>query len=246
MIKRINKTIKLVYENRIKILPEGLKNKINIFWEECIKQNPTLFNGEDYVVEKFEENDDEIVMHVVKSDFAHYLYDERVGIKNPEYRCISPWSGVLLLTSDNYWVVGQMNKLTSFADGFQIPGGAVDKKDIKDGKIDINENLKREVKEEVNLDLDKIDYKIEFLEYPTEKRNTYGFLAIGKLDMTKAEFEKFFKEYQNYLVKNNLEVEFEKLIFFTKGKAVQEYDAYDNPKRAYMRELLEEVEKIDE
>ena len=64
--------------------------------------------------------------------------------------------------------------------------------------------------------------------------------------MTKAEFEKFFKEYQNYLVKNNLEVEFEKLIFFTKGKAVQEYDAYDNPKRAYMRELLEEVEKIDE
>ena len=78
MIKRINKTIKLVYENRIKILPEGLKNKINIFWEECIKQNPTLFNGEDYVVEKFEENDDEIVMHVVKSDFAHYLYDERV------------------------------------------------------------------------------------------------------------------------------------------------------------------------
>ena len=54
MIKRINKTIKLVYENRIKILPEGLKNKNNIFWEEFIKQKSKLFNYEEYDVEKYE------------------------------------------------------------------------------------------------------------------------------------------------------------------------------------------------
>ena len=243
MIKRIEKKFKLLYDDRVIDLPKDLKEKINIFWEQCVEENPTLYNGDDYVVEKYEENDDEIVMHVVKSNFSHYLYDERVGIADQRYRCISLWSGLLLLTSDNYWVVGQMNKFTSFAGGFQIPGGAIDKKDIKGSIIDIYETLKREVKEEVNLDLDTIDYKFEFLEYPTDRRNAYGFLAIGKLDMTKAEFEQLFKEYQDYLIKNNLEVEFEKLIFLTKGNAVKEYDAYNNPKRLYLRTLLSEAEK---
>ena len=136
-------------------------------------------------------------MHVVKSNYAHYLYNERVGIPELKYKCISPWSGLLPLTNDGYWVVGQMAKTTSFAGGFQIPGGCVDKKDIKDNKIDMYENLKREVREEINLDLDKINFEFEFLECPTEKRNVYGFLAIGKLDMSKDEMQKHFDEYNH-------------------------------------------------
>ena len=244
MIKRITKKIVLEYEDRVIDLPDELRQAIDTFWQKAVQENPALYNGDDYAVESVEETENEIIMHVVKSNYAHYLYNERVGISELKYRCIAPWSGLLLLTNDGYWVVGQMAKTTSFAGGFQIPGGGVDKKDIKDNRIDMYENLKREVKEEVNLDLDKINFEFEFLECPMGKRNVYGFLAIGKLDMSKEELKKHFDEYQKYLIENGLEIEFEKLIFFTKGNSIQEYDTYDNPKRPYMRELLEEAEDI--
>ena len=242
MIKRIEKNFKLLYDDRVIDLPEDLKEKIKIFWKQCVEENPTLYNGDDYVVEKYEENEDEIVMHVVKSTFSHYLYDERVGIEDEIYRSITPWSGILLLTNDNFWVCGQMNKTTSYPEGFQIPGGGFDKKEFIGTHIDLVQNLKRELKEEVNLNLDDVDYEFKYIECPTKKRNVYGFLAIGNINMSKNELLNHFEDYKKYLEDNNLEVEFDNLVFFRKGNAVNELDSYNNPKRPYLRELLFEAD----
>ena len=67
---------------------------------------------------------------------------------------------------------------TSFPHGLQIPGGDIDIKDIKNEMIDITLNIKRELKEELNLNLDDIKYKIEFIEYPSQTRNAYGFTLM--------------------------------------------------------------------
>ena len=66
----------------------------------------------------------------------------------------------------------------SFPHGLQIPGGGIDIKDIKNEMIDITLNIKRELKEELNLNLDDIKYKIEFIEYPSQTRNAYGFTLM--------------------------------------------------------------------
>ena len=129
-IQKINKTVILKFEDREINLPNELKENIEKFWKEAIKKNPNLYNGEDYAVEKVTETEENIEMLVVKSNYAHYLYDERIGIEEEKYRCCSPWGGILLLTKDNYFVIGEMNSTTSIPYGIQISGGGIDVADI--------------------------------------------------------------------------------------------------------------------
>ena len=242
-IVKVEKPIILKFENRRIDLPIKLKENIENFWNNAIKENPNLYNGQDYVVEKVKETEENIEMLVVKSDYAHYLYDERVGIQKEEYRCCSPWGGILLLTKDDYFVIGEMNSTTSVPYCLQISGGGIDINDIENGVINIDLNIKRELKEELNLNLDDIDYKIEFIEYPSKTRNAYGFLAIGKINQTKDELTQHFKHYKEYLISNNLEVEFNKLIFLKKQRALQELDELPSNKRPYLRDLIKEAIK---
>ena len=240
---KVNKTVTLKFEDRKINLPNELKENIEKFWEEAIKRNPNLYNGEDYAVEKVTETEENIEMLVVKSNYAHYLYDERIGIEEEKYRCCSPWGGILLITKDDYFVIGEMDSTTSIPYGLQISGGGIDVADIENGTINIEYNIKRELKEELNLNLDDIDYKIEFIEYPNETRNAYGFIAIGKINQTKAELKRYFEEYKEHLLKNDLEVEFNRLIFLKKENALQELDDLPNYKRPYLRDLIKEVIK---
>ena len=242
-IIKVNKSITLKFEDRKINLPNELKENIEKFWKDAVKDNPNLYNGQDYVVEKVNETENKIEMLVVKSDYSHYLYNERVGIQQEKYRCCSPWGGILLLTKDNYFVIGEMNSTTSIPYGLQIAGGGIDVADIENGAINIESNIKRELKEELNLNLEDIDYKIEFMEDPNETRNAYGFIAIGKINQTKDELKRYFEEYKEYLLKNDLEVEFNKLIFLKKENAIQELDDLPNYKRQYLRDLIKEVVK---
>ena len=242
-IIKVNKSITLKFEDRKINLPNELKENIEKFWKDAVKDNPNLYNGQDYVVEKVNETENKIEMLVVKSDYSHYLYNERVGIQQEKYRCCSPWGGILLLTKDNYFVIGEMNSTTSIPYGLQIAGGGIDVADIENGAINIESNIKRELKEELNLNLEDIDYKIEFMEHPNETRNAYGFIAIGKINQTKDELKRYFEEYKEYLLKNDLEVEFNKLIFLKKENAIQELDDLPNYKRQYLRDLIKEVVK---
>ena len=242
MIKRIMKSINLEYTGQNINLPKNLNDKIEEFWSKAIIETPSLYNGEYFSVEKAIETDNEIIMKVSKTNYAHYLYDERIGINDEKYRCICPWSGILLITNDNYWVFGQASKKTSFPNGFQISGGGIDKKDIYNTKIDLTQNLKRELKEEMNLNLDEINYKFQYIEYPNKRRNAFGFIAVGKLNMSKKELQNHFIQYCKYLKNNNIEIEFNNLIFLKKGNAVKELDTYINPKREYLRELISKVD----
>lgn len=240
-IRKITKPIKLLYENKVIELPEDLKLKIKDFWVSAIKETPTLYNGKDFAIVKIEEQNKEIIIHTRSTSYAHYLYDERIGISDKNSRCITPWAGILLLTNDEYWVVGKMSKHTSFPNGLQLPGGGIDKKDIKNKTIDIRQVLRRELKEEINLDLDEIKYDFKYLELPNGKRNAYGFIAVGKLDMSKDKLEEYFNTYKIISSKNNLKTEFEDLIFLKRERAVQDLKLYNVSKRGYLIELFSQL-----
>ncbi len=180
---------------------------------------------------------------IVKTKYAHYLYDERVGISKPEYRCIAPSAGILLLTSDNYFVVGKMSDRTSVPKCLQISGGGIEASDIQNQIFNVDMCIKRELKEELNLNLDDIKYKLEYIEYPDERRNSFTFLAIGKINKTKDELNEEFIKYTEFLINNNLEVEFDKLIFLKKEEALEQLDSLDNPKREYLRDFIKEAIK---
>ncbi len=239
MIKQITKPIILKYENRLFNLPIEIEEDIKKFWNKLVKENPNLFNGENHCVESIIEYNEYIEMKVVKTNYASYLYSERIGMPDEKFRVIHIWSGILLETKDNYFVIGEMGETTSVPKCLQIPGGGTSEEDIKNDILDININLKRELKEELNLNLDNIKYEMKYLEIPSEKRSVYGFLAIGKIDITKQELNKHFENYKEYIKENNLEQEFSKLVFLSKNNALKELDELDNPKREYLRDFIE-------
>lgn len=63
------------------------------------------------------------------------------------------------------------------------------------------------------------------------------------MNCTKDELKQYFEEYKEYLITNNLEVEFNKLIFLKKENALKELNNLSNCKRPYLGELIKEAVK---
>ena len=102
MVVQLNKKIEIIKEDGIFQIPKDLKKQIQEFWKEQIKENPYLFNGETWNVVKKEETENAIKLYIQKTDYAHYLFDERVGIEG-KYSCYNLHAGILLETKDNYY-----------------------------------------------------------------------------------------------------------------------------------------------
>lgn len=144
---------------------------------------------------------------------------------------------------------------TSFPHCMQISGGSADNDDIKDGRIDIFNTIIRECQEELNISLQdkkQVEYfEIKYICLPSEAVPTYILFAKGKLNMTRAQMQEYYEQYLKYLKENNLEVEFCRIHFIKKGKTTEELEKFKNPKRNYLKSLLEidseekEIEQVE-
>ena len=242
MIENIeNRSIIINVTNENIKLPKNIKEDIDKFWERIEKEDNNLFNGEIMTVCSFENIEDNIIINCKKTNYAHYLYDERIGLPN-EYSCHSLAAGCLLETSDNYYIIGELATGMSIQHCLQISGGAADNRDIKNGNINILDIIEREVKEELNIDLKdnkNLDgYKIKYMSFPNEKANTYIFFGKGKLKKNKEEIKRNYEKYLQKLINNNGEIEFQKLHFINKENAIQQLQNLKRPKREYLTELL--------
>ena len=77
--------------------------------------------------------------------------------------------------------------------------------------------------------------------YVTEDNEQSGvqLFSKAKTKMTAKEIRKYFESYYKYLKENNLEIEFGKLHFLKKEKAIEELKELNNPKRNYLVPLLQ-------
>ena len=228
-------------------LPQCLRDEINSFWNEQVAKNPNLFNGEVWNVTKMEETDISIIFTIELTDYAHYLYDERHGIEE-KYACHNVAAGTYIVTKDGYAVVGELDDTTSYPKVLQVSGGGIDEKeDLQNGEFDLIKTAKRELKEELNIELDnkkQIEkYNFEYIEVPEGKRHSYCVILKAYSSYTKAQLEEYFNKYYKYLEETDGEKEFKKLYFLKLGNAVKELDKLDNPKRLYVRQLLEIEDK---
>lgn len=243
MIKDIeNKNLIITYEDKYVVLPDEIRKKIDRNWKEFVKENPNLWNGDVTRVSEYSENDDEINIVCQNSDYAHYLYEERMGLPR-EFACVNISAGCLVETSDEYYLIGELDNKMSYPYMLQVPGGNVDKKDIENGLVNIMKTILREVMEEINIDLNnttqvsKFKLKYIYNSEPEEQQKVQIF-AKAKLKMTSNEIKKYYDNYSEYLCKNNLELEFGKIYLIKKDEAIEKISKMTNPKRDYLIPLI--------
>lgn len=240
-----NKDIKVILKNENTELPADLKEKIEENFENIKKSGANVWNGEVLCVVENNITDNSIEIICKKSNYAHYLYGERIGCPE-EYSCKNLSAGCLLETIDNYYVVGELDNNTSYPMVMQVTGGNIDKKDINGEVINIMSTITREALEELNIDLkdeNKILYnKIKYM-YISEKEEQPGvqLFSKAKINMTAEEMQHHFEEYYKYLKNYNLEMEFGRLYLLKKETALEELNKLPNPKRNYLVPLI----KID-
>ena len=241
MVRKIEKEIEIVIIEEPIELPSCVQKQIEAFWEEQLQKNPCLFNGEVWSVTKKEELVDKIRLSIQKTSYAHYLFSQKVGIQTQAHRCYNLSCGILLETIDHHYIIGEMNKTTSFPRGLQISGGNLDRTDIQGKKGRMINTVARELKEELGIDLEKIkDKEVRYIEEPDNdlKRNAYSVIMKGILNFTKDQMKKHYSKYKQQLEEKGEEIEFNTLYFIPKQNASSVLEQLDNPKAPYLKALI--------
>lgn len=151
-IEKVKKPIELRYFDEKMILPNNVQAEINTYWEKRVRENPKLRRGKVYCIRDIIHHPDKTIYNLAGTDYAHYLYTLNCDIEE-EYACKVCFAVGLIITSDNKYIIGQMNEDTATPLRLQLPDGGLEEQDISDGRVCLDRNLDRELKEEVGLGL---------------------------------------------------------------------------------------------
>ncbi len=113
-----------------------------------------------------------------------------------------------------------MNYYTSVPNKLQFSRGNIDEDDINSGIVDMKKCASREIKEEVNIDVQDPDLveslECKYLVLEIEK-NSVGVLYKIKLKKDYQSIADSYSKYRKYLQDNNLEIEFSELVGINKS-----------------------------
>lgn len=194
-------------------LPAGIRAKIDQHWQGLVAKNPKLHNGEIFTVTTVEGAADSMVLTLSETDYAHYLYSQQVGdLADYTVHIIHP--AALVVTSDDKFIFGSMGEHTSRSGVIQCCGGGLDHSDIKNGVVDVEHAITKELFEELGIDAyDKRLVKEFYPAYlktggPTE---TMTISYILRIDQTANRFMKGYHKFAKMLSDGGGEPEFEEL-----------------------------------
>ena len=236
------KKVNIIVKNEKFELSENIKEKMLENFKSMKQKGLNIWNGEIFCVSSMDIKKREINLVCKMSDYAHYLYEQKVGCPK-EYKCMALSAGCLIETIDGYYVIGEQDETTSHPNMLQTVGGGIDKKDISQNIINVEQTILRETLEEVNINLNDKDIVIcNYLKYifisgKNEKPRIKIFSKV-KIKMTAKQMEEYFNKYNEYLRTNNLEVEFKKIYLLKKEKAILELENLNKPKRPYLEAIL--------
>jgi len=124
--------------------------EINSHWAKAVAEKPHMFDGRVHFAMGHLLQDDTLTASCVPGRFATMLYWRDAGYPDKSFRHV--FGCVVPRASDGAYLLGQMSAHTANAGRVYFPGGAVDENDVKDDRIDIDNNITREMQEELGLD----------------------------------------------------------------------------------------------
>lgn len=208
------------------------QEEISTTWLKTKEKHPDIFDGEIFVVTNIFEENNEFILEISKSKYSTLVYARATNKINMH----SLFSSAVLKTKDNYYVaVIDKNNQTNFL------GGMASSEDFEGKLYNPLNCLKREVKEEINIDLDdkKIVSSLE-LKYFSKPNNMISTTSIGlvylvTLSLTKQELE----EYYN-IHKLTCDHELQNLIFNNKTNYLKVTQNLPST-RTYILEVLKDL-----
>ncbi|MBU3145442.1 NUDIX hydrolase [Clostridium sp. CF012] len=153
IISEFNNNIKVYYTNQKKTLPVAYSEAVNKHWENLLISGKKFFNGDVFTINNIESNEDGVNIFVGLTDYAHFLYTiNKNNYEDNDCRIIH--TSVLIETNDNKFAIGEMNEGTAFPFKLQFIGGGIDKGDIKGEILDLEHNIKKEILEELGIEVE--------------------------------------------------------------------------------------------
>ncbi len=181
-------------------LPVEYVEKVNENWKREMNAGKSYTNGKLYTMVATNILESKIQVYVQETNFAHYLYSKSIEIDKNS--CRSMAANALLVTSDDYIVLGKMSGSTSLANRIKFIGGAFDQADFCNEIVDIKSCITREVKEEVGLDLNDNEMVGDIKPIAILTREKFSFantLFLVDIRLDKAELERRFIGYKSEL-----------------------------------------------
>ncbi|MFO1444344.1 NUDIX hydrolase [Bacillus sp. Bva_UNVM-123] len=210
--------------NKPVILPTEIRNQHNLYWEEQIKNNPTLHNGDSFAITEIEHTPEKLVITVTKTDYKHYLYTLRHA--DCAYPCQVLYTCAAVITNDQHIVIGRMNPLTSTPDRLQFTGGGLEESDFDGEKFTLEKNISTEIKEEMGLDIyssSVISFHPKFIKH----KGSHDFWAVIyeiTVDYTVQGLHTLFLSHNQQLIERGERPEFADLLFLPLEKeAIQTF-----------------------
>lgn len=144
--------IKVYYTNERKSLPIAYSEEVKKHWKSLLNSGKKFFNGDVFTINNIEFSESRVDIFVGLTDYAHFLYTiNKNTYEDDDCRVIH--TSVLIVTSDNKFAIGEMNEETAFPFKLQFIGGGIDKNDIKGETLDLEHNIKKEILEELGINV---------------------------------------------------------------------------------------------
>ena len=124
---------------------------IKRFWNKIHAEKPSMFNGPVLVMSGHDLRDGVLTGNALQTDFASFLYWKDKGLP-AEAGVRTVFGCAVVRSGDGHLLFGRMGPHTAASGRVYPMAGTPDPEDLKDGKLDIEGSIVRELFEEAGLD----------------------------------------------------------------------------------------------
>ena len=126
-------------------------NKVEIaaYWEKAHVARPKLFDGTVHLLSEYELQDEALSGTLFPTDFKSFLYWREQGY--PECGLRDAFGASVIRSSEGHVLLGLQSEGHLNSGLAYPPSGMIDQNDVRDGMIDIDASIERELEEETGL-----------------------------------------------------------------------------------------------
>jgi 8-oxo-dGTP pyrophosphatase MutT (NUDIX family) len=212
-------------------LPKDYVEEVEKHWHELMDKGKPFSRGVVFTISSIEKDKENADIFVKATDYAHYLCTTYKG-NFTESDCRVIHTSALIETLDKKYVLGEMNITTSAPHRLQFIGGGLDKGDIKGDIVDLEHNMRKEISEELGIDVNNSGIVKKLEPCYLESGGDSSFLsAVFKLELLIDENEllDIFNKHNEHQISQGISPELISLIFIPADKeSVEQFIANES------------------